>query len=50
MIIIIYTSSYKSLVDIELGSAIEANEYIIKPKEPSVFTQLIEKANLKHKK
>ena len=43
VIIIIYTCSYKSPVDIELESAIGANEYIIKPKEPSVFTQLIEK-------
>jgi CheY-like chemotaxis protein len=50
VIIIIYTCSYKSPVDIELGRAIEANEYIIKPKEPSVFTQLIEKAILEHKK
>ena len=43
MIIIIYTSSYKSPVDIEVGCAIGAIEDIIKPKEPSVFTQLIEK-------
>ena len=49
LIIIIYTCTYKSPVDIELGCAIGANEYIIKPKEPSVFTQLIEKAILEHK-
>ena len=50
VIIIIYTSSYKSPVGIEFGCAKGVNEYIIKPKEPSVFTQLIEKAILEHKK
>ena len=50
VIIIIYTGSYKSPADIELGCAIGANEYIIKPQEPNVFTQLIEKAILEHKK
>lgn len=50
VIIVIYTGSYKSPADIELGRAIGANEYIIKPQEPSVFTQLIEKAILDHKK
>jgi hypothetical protein len=49
VIIIIYTSSYKSPVDIEVGCAIGAIEDIIKPKEPSLFTQLIEKAILEHK-
>ena len=50
VIIVIYTGSYKSPADIELGCAIGANEYIIKPQEPRVFTQLIEKAILGHKK
>jgi len=49
VIIIIYTGSYKSEADIELGHAIGANEYITKPQEPCVLTQLIEKAILEHK-
>ena len=50
LIFIIYTGSYKSPTDIELGNALGANEYIIKPQEPNVFIQLIEKAILDHKK
>ncbi len=49
VILIIYTGSYKTPADIELGYAIGANEYIIKPQEPSVFIQLIEKAIIDHK-
>lgn len=49
VVIIIYTGSYKSPADIELGRAIGANEYITKPQEPSVFIQLFEKAILDHK-
>ena len=50
VVIIIYTGYYKSPGDIELGRAIGANEYIIKPQEPSVLKELIEKAVLEHKK
>jgi CheY-like chemotaxis protein len=49
VVIIIYTGYYKSPGDIELGRAIGANEYIIKPQEPSVFIQLFKKAILEHK-
>ena len=37
VIIIIYTGSYKSPADIELGCTLGANEYIIKPQEPSLL-------------
>ena len=48
--LIIHTGSYKSPGDIELGLALGANEYIIKPQEPDVFVQLIEKVILESKK
>lgn len=50
IIFIIYTGSYKSPADIDLGYAIGANEYIIKPQEPGAFIQLVEKAIIEHKK
>jgi CheY-like chemotaxis protein len=49
VILIIYTGSYKSPADIELGCTIGANEYIIKPQESSALIQLIEKAIIDHK-
>lgn len=50
VVFIIFTGSYKSTVDIELGCALGANEYIIKPQPPDVFVRLIEKAIAEHKK
>lgn len=50
VIFIIYTGSYKSMADIELGRALGANEYIIKPQEPNKLIKLLEKAILDHKK
>ncbi len=48
--IVVYTSSYKSPADIELGYALGANEYIFKPQKPDVLLGLIENAIQDHKK
>ncbi|MBC8286199.1 MAG: response regulator [Nitrospinae bacterium] len=50
VIIIVYTGYYKSPADVELGYALGANEYIIKPQEPEIFLNLIENAIKEHKK
>jgi CheY-like chemotaxis protein len=41
--VIIYTGSYVSQVDQELGLSLGAIKYITKPQEPSVLIELIEK-------
>lgn len=41
--LLIYTGSYKSQADIELGLALGADEYIIKPQEPEALSGLIDK-------
>jgi CheY-like chemotaxis protein len=40
---VIYTGSYTTHLDEELGHAVGAVEYIIKPQEPEAFVKLIEK-------